>query len=81
MSDIETRVIKLVAKHLDLDPTKVRREASFAADLGADSLDQVELLMSLEEEFGIEISTASAESIVKVEDAISFIENQLKNAA
>ncbi|MDF3048291.1 MAG: acylcarrier protein [Candidatus Midichloriaceae bacterium] len=81
MSDIETRVTKLIAEHLDVDPAKVKRDARFTDDLGADSLDQVELVMAFEEEFSIEIPDNNAEKIVKVEDAIMFIEEQLKKAA
>ncbi|MCE2992214.1 MAG: acyl carrier protein [Candidatus Jidaibacter sp.] len=81
MSDIETRVTKLIAEHLDVDPAKVKKDARFTDDLGADSLDQVELVMAFEEEFSIEIPDNNAEKIVKVEDAIVFIEEQLKKAA
>ncbi len=81
MSDIETRVTKLIAEHLDVDPAKVKRDARFTDDLGADSLDQVELVMAFEEEFGIEIPDSSAEKILKVDDAIAYIEEQLKKAA
>lgn len=81
MSDIETRVTKLIAEHLDVDPSKVKRDAKFTDDLGADSLDQVEMVMAFEEEFGIEIPDNEAEKIAKVDDAINFIEEQLKKAA
>ncbi len=81
MSDIETRVTKLIAEHLDVDPAKVKREARFTDDLGADSLDQVELVMAFEEEFGIEIPDNMAEKIVKVEDAITFIQEQVNKAS
>lgn len=81
MSDIETRVTKLIAEHLDVDPAKVKRDARFTDDLGADSLDQVELVMAFEEEFGIEIPDNNAEKILKVDDAIVYIEEQLKKAA
>ncbi|MCE2993597.1 MAG: acyl carrier protein [Alphaproteobacteria bacterium] len=81
MNDIETRVTKLIAEHLDVDPSKVKREAKFTDDLGADSLDQVEMVMAFEEEFGIEIPDNEAEKIAKVEDAIKFIEAQLQKAA
>lgn len=81
MSDIETRVTKLIAEHLDVDTSKVKRDAKFTDDLGADSLDQVEMVMAFEEEFGIEIPDSQAEKIVKVEDAIKFIEDQLQKAA
>lgn len=77
-NDIETRVIKLVASKLDIDPSKIRPTSSFEADLGADSLDRVELVMDLEDEFKIEIPDNAAEKITKVEDAVRFIEEQLK---
>jgi acyl carrier protein len=81
MNDIESRVTKLVAEHLDVDPVKVKKDARFTDDLGADSLDRVELVMAFEEEFSIEIPDSSAEKIIKVGDAISYIEEQLKKAA
>jgi acyl carrier protein len=81
MSDIQTRVVKLIAEHLDIDPSKVKSDARFTDDLGADSLDQVEMIMAFEEEFGIEIPDNSAEKIVKVEDAIKYIEEQTNKAA
>lgn len=74
MSDIESRVKKIVAEHLDVDEVKVASNASFIDDLGADSLDQVELVMAFEEEFGTEIPDEEAEKIVTVEDAVKFIE-------
>lgn len=77
-NDIETRVKKLVASQLDIDPSKIRSNSSFEADLGADSLDRVELVMALEEEFKVEIPDNAAEKITKVEDAVHFIEEQLK---
>lgn len=81
MSDIQTRVVKLIAEHLDVDPAKVKLDARFTDDLGADSLDQVEMVMAFEEEFSIEIPDSNAEKIVKVEDAIKYIEEQLQKAA
>ncbi len=82
MTDIETRVIKLIADHLDVSIEQVSKmDAKFTDDLGADSLDQVEMIMAFEEEFGIEIPDSQAEKIVKVEDAISFIKEQLKKVA
>ncbi len=81
MSEIQTRVVKLVAKHLDVDPSKVQPESRFQEDLGADSLDQVEMVMEFEEAFSIEIPDSAAEKIVKVSDAIKFIEEQTKKAA
>ena len=81
MTEIENRVVALVAKQLKNDPTKIKLDASFSDDLGADSLDQVEMVMAFEEEFGIEIPDNVAEKIVKVSDAVSYIEEQLKKAA
>ena len=75
MSDIATRVKKIIVEHLGVDEAKVTEEASFIDDLGADSLDTVELVMAFEEEFGSEISDSEAEKILTVGDAIRFIEN------
>lgn len=75
MSDIEARVKKIVAEHLDVEEGKIAAKSSFTDDLGADSLDQVELVMAFEEEFGIEIPDDAAEKIVTVEDAVRFIED------
>jgi acyl carrier protein len=80
MSDIAERVKKIVVEHLGVDAAKVTDNASFIDDLGADSLDTVELVMAFEEEFGIEIPDDAAEKIVTVKDAIDFI-NQKKAAA
>lgn len=80
-SDVQTRVIQKIAEHLDVDPSKVKPEARLADDLGADSLDQVEIVMACEEEFGIEIPDNAAEKIITVADAISFIEEQVKKVA
>ncbi|MBS0471093.1 MAG: acyl carrier protein [Proteobacteria bacterium] len=74
MSDTAERVKKIVVEHLNVDADKVTNEASFIEDLGADSLDTVELVMAFEEEFGIEIPDDAAESIVTVDDAVKFIE-------
>jgi len=74
MSDIEARVQKIVAEHLDVDASKATPNASFTDDLGADSLDQVELVMAFEEEFGVEIPDDVAEKIVTVADAVKFID-------
>ena len=74
MSDIAERVKKIVVEHLNVDPEKVTPEASFIEDLGADSLDTVELVMAFEEEFGIEIPDDAAESIVTVGDAVKYID-------
>jgi acyl carrier protein len=80
MSQISDRVKKIVAEHLDVEESKVTQTASFIDDLGADSLDQVELVMAFEEEFGIEIPDEDAEKIVTVEDAVKFIESNAKAA-
>ncbi len=74
MSDIAARVKKIVIEHLGAEEAKVVAEANFIDDLGADSLDTVELVMAFEEEFGVEIPDDAAEKIQTVQDAISFIE-------
>ena len=74
MSDTAERVKKIVVEHLNVDAEKVTESASFIEDLGADSLDTVELVMAFEEEFGIEIPDDAAESIVTVGDAVKYIE-------
>ncbi len=74
MSDVAERVKKIVVEHLNVDSDKVTEGASFIEDLGADSLDTVELVMAFEEEFGIEIPDDAAELIVTVGDAVKFIE-------
>ncbi len=74
MSDIADRVKKIVIEHLGVEEGKVTDSASFIDDLGADSLDTVELVMAFEEEFGCEIPDDAAEKIVTVKDAISFID-------
>ncbi|MCS5608036.1 MAG: acyl carrier protein [Alphaproteobacteria bacterium] len=74
MSDTTDRVKKIVVEHLGVEEDKVSEGASFIDDLGADSLDTVELVMAFEEEFGIEIPDDAAEKIATVKDAISFID-------
>ena len=74
--DVASNVKKIVADHLGIDEAKVTEEASFIDDLGADSLDTVELVMAFEEEFGSEISDSEAEKILTVGDAIQFIESK-----
>ena len=76
MSEIETQVKQIVVDHLGIDESKVIPEAKFIDDLGADSLDTVELVMAFEEEFGSEISDSEAEKILTVGDAIKFIEGK-----
>ncbi len=74
--EVASKVKKIVADHLGVEEAKVTEEASFIDDLGADSLDTVELVMAFEEEFGSEISDSEAEKILPVGDAIKFIENK-----
>jgi len=73
MSDIAERVSKIVVEHLGVDADKVNEGASFIDDLGADSLDTVELVMAFEEEFQVEIPDDAAENIQTVGDAVKFI--------
>ena len=74
MSDTADRVKRIVVEHLGVEEDKVSEGASFIDDLGADSLDTVELVMAFEEEFGIEIPDDAAEKIATVKDAIIFID-------
>ena len=76
MSTTEEQVKKIVVDHLGIDESKVTPESKFIDDLGADSLDTVELVMAFEEEFGSEISDTEAEKILTVGDAIKFIESK-----
>ena len=76
MSEVQDQVKKIVIDHLGIDESKVTPEAKFIDDLGADSLDTVELVMAFEEEFGSEISDSDAEKILTVGDAIKFIESK-----
>ena len=76
MSDVAERVKAKIVEHLSVDEDKVTDSASFIDDLGADSLDTVELVMAFEEEFGSEISDSEAEKILTVGDAIKFIESK-----
>ena len=74
--DVAEKVKKMVVDHLGVEESKVIDEANFIDDLGADSLDTVELVMAFEEEFGSEISDSEAEKILTVGDAIKFIESK-----
>ncbi len=80
MASVEEKLKKIICEQLDVEEEDVVPEASFVDDLGADSLDQVELIMAIEEEFGITIPDEDAEKIVTVQDAIEYIENALENA-
>ncbi|MEM6712331.1 MAG: acyl carrier protein [Pseudomonadota bacterium] len=74
MSDVAERVKKIVVEHLGVEADKVEEKASFIDDLGADSLDTVELVMAFEEEFNVEIPDDMAETILTVGDAVKFLE-------
>lgn len=76
MSETFERVKKVIVEQLSVEEAEVTPTASFTGDLGADSLDTVELVMAFEEEFGVEIPDEEAEKIQKVQDAVDFIEKQ-----
>jgi acyl carrier protein len=80
MSDTAERVKKIVIEHLGVDEGKVNENASFVDDLGADSLDTVELVMAFEEEFGCEIPDEAAEKILTINDAIGYIDQHAQSA-
>ncbi len=75
MADVESRVKEIIVEQLGVDPAEVTAQASFVNDLGADSLDTVELVMAFEEEFGLEIPDEEAEKIQTVGQAIEYIKN------
>jgi acyl carrier protein len=77
MNDVAERVKKIIVDHLGVEEAKVSENASFIDDLGADSLDTVELVMAFEEEFGIEIPDEAAEKILSVKDAVDYIKNAI----
>jgi acyl carrier protein len=77
MADVQKRVIELIAEQLDRNSSEISPEMSFADDLGADSLDLVELIMAVEDEFGIEIPDDAAENIKFVKDAIKYVQDKL----
>ena len=79
MSDIEARVKKIVAEQLGVNEAEVKTASSFVDDLGADSVDNVELLMALEDEFGTEIPDEEAEKITTVQQAIDFVKAHSKS--
>ena len=78
MADIEAKVKDIIINELGVEAEKVTAEASFVEDLGADSLDTVELVMAFEEEFGIEIPDEDAEKITRVKEAVDYIESHAK---
>lgn len=78
MSDIESKVKAIIVYKLGVDEAEVKNEASFANDLGADSLDTVELIMEFEKEFQIQIPDDQAEKISTVGDAVAYIEANVK---
>lgn len=78
MSKIEKKVVEIICDKLGVEAAEVKAEASFTNDLGADSLDTVELIMELEKEFGVTIPDSDAEKIQTVGDAIAYIENASK---
>lgn len=80
MSDISEKVIKIIVDKLGVEAGEVTTEASFTNDLGADSLDTVELIMEFEKEFNISIPDEQAETIATVGDAISYLENHVAKA-
>jgi acyl carrier protein len=73
MADVQQRIIQLIAEQLEKEVSEIKPEMSFADDLGADSLDLVELIMTVEEEFNIEIPDEDAEKIKFVKDAIEYV--------
>jgi len=79
MASVEEKVKHIIVEQLGVDEDEVKSEASFVDDLGADSLDVVELVMALEEEFGLEISDEDAEKIGNVQQAIDYIEAHVKS--
>ena len=78
MASVEERVKQIIVEQLGVDEAEVTPTASFVDDLGADSLDTVELVMAFEEEFGIEIPDEDAEKITRVKEAIEYIEGHAK---
>ena len=78
MASVEERVKHIVVEQLGVDEEEVKTEATFVDDLGADSLDVVELVMALEEEFGLEISDEDAEKLLTVKHAIDYIQGNVK---
>jgi len=80
MASIEERVKEIVANQLGVEPNEVVPEASFVDDLGADSLDLVELIMAMEEEFGVEVPDEDAEKIRTVQDTIDYLKDHIQES-
>ena len=78
MENVEQRVRKIIAEQLGVNEAEIKNESSFVDDLGADSLDTVELVMAFEEEFGIEIPDEDAEKITRVKEAVDYIDAHAK---
>ncbi len=78
MASVEEKVKHIIVEQLGVDEEEVKAEASFVDDLGADSLDVVELVMALEEEFGLEISDEDAEKLASVQQAVEYIQSNAK---
>ena len=78
MASVEERVKHIIVEQLGVDEEEVKPDASFVDDLGADSLDVVELVMALEEEFGLEINDEDAEKLASVKQAVEYIDNHVK---
>jgi acyl carrier protein len=81
MIDIETRLKEIVAKNLDVDKSRITPDSSYVDDLGADSLDTVELIMAIEEEFGVEIPDEEAEKVRTIADTLKYITEHAKEKA
>jgi len=80
-AEVLAKVKEMIASHLGKSEEEITPDSSFIEDLGADSLDLVELIMSMEDEFGLEISDEDAENIITVQDAINFIQRSTKSAS
>ena len=78
MADLEARLKKIIAEQLNVEEKEVKLESAFIDDLGADSLDTVEFVMALEEEFGVEISDEDADKIKTVGDALNYIQEKVE---
>lgn len=80
-AEVLAKVKEMIASHLGKAEDEITPDSSFIEDLGADSLDLVELIMSMEDEFGLEISDEDAENIITVQDAINFIQSSVQSAS